>query len=309
MRRRQELLRPFESAHARRPRCRRPGGRAHRAGALEQPVLARKRSASSLNDSRRSRALNTSNTSISARWRWSVAGRDRMQPVERVREVDEAALVADRRDRLREGHAARDLLPEEEADDLALAVGLDLFAGNDDEGRPRAASTASSAPPKTLWSVTAIAAETDLSAWSRGPPSGSSSRDDQSVCMWRSTTIQSRSASRSASCTNPALASLPREAAVDLVELLPTSNVAPSRVRDRGREPRASPLRRRRARRRCPPRRSRPHTRRPRGRAVPRPRRRTRRSRLRPGPRSAAPGRRTDRACVRSRSTRGIAGQ
>ncbi len=58
---------------------------------------------------------------------------DRVQPVERVRQVDEPALLADRLDRVPERHAARDLLLEEEPDHLALAVGLDLLAGNDDQ--------------------------------------------------------------------------------------------------------------------------------------------------------------------------------
>ena len=54
--------------------------------------------------------------------------RDRVQAVEGVGDVDEAALLLDRRDRVREGHAARDLLGEEEPDHLALAVGLHLLA-------------------------------------------------------------------------------------------------------------------------------------------------------------------------------------
>ena len=56
-----------------------------------------------------------------------------MHPVERVRDVDDPVLLADRRDRLRERHPARDLLVEEEADHLALVVGLDLLAGNHDQ--------------------------------------------------------------------------------------------------------------------------------------------------------------------------------
>ena len=50
-----------------------------------------------------------------------------VQAVERVRHVDEAALGADRRDRLVERHPARDLLLDEEADHLALVGGLDLL--------------------------------------------------------------------------------------------------------------------------------------------------------------------------------------
>ena len=56
--------------------------------------------------------------------------RDRVQAVEGVGDVDEAALLLDRLDRVREGHALRNLLREEEPDHLALAVGLHLFARN-----------------------------------------------------------------------------------------------------------------------------------------------------------------------------------
>ena len=71
---------------------------------------------------------------MSARWRCSVAGiGDRVHPVEGVGEIDEAVLLADRGDRVGERHAARDLALEEEADHLALLVGLDLLAGDDDQ--------------------------------------------------------------------------------------------------------------------------------------------------------------------------------
>ena len=59
--------------------------------------------------------------------------RDRVHPVERVRDVDDPVLLADRGDRVRERHPARDLLVEEEPDHLALVVGLDLLAGNHDQ--------------------------------------------------------------------------------------------------------------------------------------------------------------------------------
>ena len=65
---------------------------------------------------------------------------DRVQPVERVRHVDEAVLLADRRDRVGEAEPARDLTLEEEADHLALLVGLDLLAGDDDQIAARARS-------------------------------------------------------------------------------------------------------------------------------------------------------------------------
>ena len=58
---------------------------------------------------------------------------DGVHPVEGVGEVDEATLVPDRGDGVAEGHPARDLLLEEEADDLALILRLDLLAGNHDE--------------------------------------------------------------------------------------------------------------------------------------------------------------------------------
>ena len=58
---------------------------------------------------------------------------DRVHPVEGVGKVDEPALFADRGDRLAEAEPARDLVLEEEADHLALAVRLHLLAGDDDE--------------------------------------------------------------------------------------------------------------------------------------------------------------------------------
>ena len=61
---------------------------------------------------------------------------DRVHPVERVGEVHEAALLLDRGDRVREGHAPGDLALEEEADHLALVVRLDLLARDHEEIRP-----------------------------------------------------------------------------------------------------------------------------------------------------------------------------
>ena len=58
---------------------------------------------------------------------------DRVHPVEGVWEIDEPALLSDRRDRVRERQPARDLPFEEQADHFALAVGLHLFAWNDDQ--------------------------------------------------------------------------------------------------------------------------------------------------------------------------------
>ena len=59
-----------------------------------------------------------------------------MHPVERVRHVDDPVLLADRLDRVGEGHAAWDLLVEEEPDHLALVVGLHLLARNHDQLAP-----------------------------------------------------------------------------------------------------------------------------------------------------------------------------
>ena len=67
------------------------------------------------------RELKTSMTSRSVRFARSTCGLGTVQPVERVRHVDDAALALDLRDRLGEGHAAGDRALEEEADDLALA--------------------------------------------------------------------------------------------------------------------------------------------------------------------------------------------
>ena len=52
---------------------------------------------------------------------------DGVQPVERMRHVDQAALAADLGDRLRHRHPALDLLLEEEPDHLALVGGLHLL--------------------------------------------------------------------------------------------------------------------------------------------------------------------------------------
>src|SRR5579884_18130 len=56
-----------------------------------------------------------------------------MHAVERVREVDEAALRADRGNGVSERHATLDLLAQEEPDHLALIRRLDLLPGNDEQ--------------------------------------------------------------------------------------------------------------------------------------------------------------------------------
>src|SRR5438105_928380 len=71
--------------------------------------------------------------------------------------------------------------------------------GTTTRSRPRASSRASSAPPRALWSVTAIAPSPSSSACSRSSPTSTRQSCDQLVCVWRSQRIHSRSASGSAS--------------------------------------------------------------------------------------------------------------
>ena len=59
--------------------------------------------------------------------------------------------------------------------------------------RCRAISTVSRAPAKTLWSVTAIAPSPSASACSTSAFGSIEQSCERCVCMWRSTTIQSRS--------------------------------------------------------------------------------------------------------------------
>ena len=125
--------------------------------------------------------------------------RDGVAAIERVREEDEPALLADRGQRVLEAHAARDLLPQEEPDHLALPFVLTSSPGMTMRSRPRASSTASSAPPKTLWSVTAIAPSPISSAASSSASAGTLQSCDHDVWVWRSQTIQSRSESGSLS--------------------------------------------------------------------------------------------------------------
>ncbi len=84
--------------------------------------------------------------------------------------------------------------------------------------RVRASSTASSAPPKTLWSVTAMPPSPIASAWSSRSSVGIEQSCDHSVCRWRSSVIQSRSASGSSGSLRGARR-LRDELRVDGVEL------------------------------------------------------------------------------------------
>ena len=58
---------------------------------------------------------------------------NRVHPVERVRDVDDPFLLTDRLDRLGERHPARDLVPEEQPDHLAVPLRLDLLSGDHDQ--------------------------------------------------------------------------------------------------------------------------------------------------------------------------------
>ena len=59
---------------------------------------------------------------------------NRVHAVERMRDIDDPALALDLRDGLLEAQTARDLLLDEQADDLALAGGLDLLADDHLDG-------------------------------------------------------------------------------------------------------------------------------------------------------------------------------
>ena len=122
---------------------------------------------------------------------------DGMHPVERVGKVDEPALLSDRCDRVGEGHAARDLLLQEEPDHLALAVGLDLLAGNDDEVAVARELDRLERAAERVVVGDRDRAEPDLLRVVEQLRGGFVQSCDQSVCVCRSTTIQSRPASGS----------------------------------------------------------------------------------------------------------------
>ena len=120
-------------------------------------------------------------------------------PVERVREVDEPALLADRRDRVGERHPARDLLLEEEPDHLALVVGLDLLAGDHDQVAVAGELDGLERAAEDVVVGDRDRAEPSASAWSISSSGSIEQSCDQSVCMCRSARIQSRSPSGSPS--------------------------------------------------------------------------------------------------------------
>ena len=149
--------------------------------------------------------------------------RDRVHAVEGMGEVDEPALLRGSprscpRTRGRAGspRAGRARSPRPGRRSSPPRRGSRSACG------PRASSTASSAPPNALWSVTAIAPSPSASAWSSSSVDArSSSRATTSVCMCRSQTIHGRSASGSASrrAVGRRRAAAYGEPAVELVEL------------------------------------------------------------------------------------------
>ena len=108
-----------------------------------------------------------------------------------MRHVDDPALAADLGDRLLQRHPARDLLVDEEADDLALVGGHDLLA--DDHLHAvlrRPCRRRRSAPEISLWSVTAIAPRPTSRAVASSTSTGVAQSLEWSVCMCRSTSMQ-----------------------------------------------------------------------------------------------------------------------
>ena len=168
-RREQELLRAVETRASAARRCRRPGARGR---PIRRPRGARTcvRSGAPRRCTPRAGAGRCRPRTRRSRPGGGGASRvgDRVPAIEGVGDVDEPALLADRRERVRERHA---------------------LAGSPRAGRARSprpgpssspprresrqvarrapSSTASSAPAKTLWSVTAIAPSPSASAWSR----------------------------------------------------------------------------------------------------------------------------------------------
>ena len=114
-----------------------------------------------------------------------------------MRDVDEPALAADLGDRLRQRHPARDLLLDEQADDLALVGGLDLLA-DDHLDAVLGGLGARVVGAGDL----VVVGHRDRARGRRRAPSpaarrpASRSRCEWSVCMCRSTSISLRLASR-----------------------------------------------------------------------------------------------------------------
>ena len=126
--------------------------------------------------------------------------RDRVHPVEGVGEVDEAVLRADRGDRVGEREPARDLLAAGTARSPRPGRRSSPPRRGSRSGRGRApARPPPAAPPKRLWSVTAIAPSPIASAWSSSSSTGIEQSCDHEVCMCRSHVIHGRPASGSPS--------------------------------------------------------------------------------------------------------------
>ena len=105
-----------------------------RAGTLEQPVLPREAQRLVVERiAQKSGVVDLEHVDLGQVAMHGRRIRDGVHAIEWVRQVDEPALLADRCDRVGEGHAARDLLLQEEADDLALVVRLHLLARNHDQ--------------------------------------------------------------------------------------------------------------------------------------------------------------------------------
>ena len=125
----QELLGPVEIAHPDPHRAQSLRDVGVRAGAGQDPVLGGEpdRLLVELGD-RDPRVEHLDRVDLVEHRQQVLVVGHRVHPVERVRHVDEPALALDLGDRLLQRHPARDLLVDEQADDLALVGRLDLLA-------------------------------------------------------------------------------------------------------------------------------------------------------------------------------------
>ena len=154
--------------------------------------LAAKRTASSLKDAdRHARVEDLDRVDVLEHVEQVLVVGHRVQAVERVGDVDEAALALDLGDRLLQRQPARDLLLDEQPDDLALVGGLDLLADDhlDPVGlrrappaRPRSRCGRS---PRSRPGPRALAVASSTST-------GVAQSPEWSVCMCRSTSISGR---------------------------------------------------------------------------------------------------------------------
>ena len=124
--------------------------------------------------------------------------RDRVHAVERVGHVDEPALLADRVDRLGEGHAARDLLPRKSPITSPWSSVFTSSPGITIRSRPARALDRLERAAEDVVVGDRDRAEPLASAWSSSSSTSIEQSCDQVVCMCRSVRIQGRSASGSA---------------------------------------------------------------------------------------------------------------